>query len=100
MEVLRGDRRRDRRRRIATKSAASVVVICSKTIFSSGKSRDQRRQHALDEHRLAVENIDLWVGDFAMDAQHHADRLHLLQRRVMLRMSVTPLALLVVAPAG
>ena len=65
----------------STKATASAVVICSNTIFSAGKSRDQRREHALDEHRLAVENVDLGIGDLAMDEQRHADPLHRLQRR-------------------
>ena len=59
--------------------------------FELGEVADQRGQHAVDEHRLAVEHVDVRVGDLAVDAQHHADRLHPLERRWMLRMSVTPL---------
>ena len=42
---------------------------------------DQPGEHALDEHRLAVEDVDLRIGDLAMDQQRHADPLHRLQRR-------------------
>ena len=47
-----------------------------------GEVARQRRQDALDEHRLAVEHIDVGIGHLAMDAKHHADALHPLQRRV------------------
>ncbi len=37
---------------------------------------DQRLQHAVDEHRLAVEDVDIGRGHFAVDAQRHADIGH------------------------
>ena len=49
-------------------------------IFRPGKSRDQRREHAVDEHRLAVEDVDLGIGHLAVDEQRHADPLHRLER--------------------
>ena len=39
----------------------------------------QRNEHPLDEHRLAVEDIDRRIGDLAMDEQRHVGRLHRLQ---------------------
>jgi hypothetical protein len=55
------------------------VVTCSSTTFSRG-DRHQRRQDAVDEHRFAVEDVDIGIGDFAVDEQRHSDRLHPLQR--------------------
>ena len=84
-----------------TKSTPSRVVMCSSTSFSAGKSAQQRRQHALDEHRLAVEDVDRRIGDLAMHQQRQAERFHARQRRrgTCFR-SVTPASELVVAPAG
>ena len=65
----------------ATNSAASFVVMCSMTtrnagyLFSSG-------EHPLDEHRLAVEEIDRRIGHFAMNQQRQAELLHLGERRI------------------
>ena len=42
-------------------------------------ARDQRRQHLVEEHRLAVEDVDLGIGDLAMDQQRHAGLLHRLE---------------------
>ena len=39
----------------------------------------QRLHHAVDKHRLAVENIDMTFGDFAVHQQRHAAALHFLQ---------------------
>ena len=36
----------------------------------------QRRQVALDEHRLPIEDVHLRVGHLAVDQQRHADALH------------------------
>ena len=44
-----------------------------------GKIARKRPRYPLDEHRLAVEDIDIAVRHLAMDAQHHADALHPLQ---------------------
>ena len=33
-------------------------------------------QCAFDKHGLAVKNVDVMVGDFAVDEQRHADPLH------------------------
>ena len=39
----------------------------------------QRLHYAVDKARLAIENIDVGVGHFAMNQQRHADLLHALQ---------------------
>ncbi len=49
--------------------------------LEAGQALHQRRQHAFDEARLAVEHVDLGVGDLAMDEKRHADGLHALQHR-------------------
>jgi hypothetical protein len=36
---------------------------------------------ALDEHRLTVEHVDIGIGDLAVDAEDHANRLHPLEHR-------------------
>ena len=36
-------------------------------------SRADRVEDAVDEHGLAVEDVDLGVGDFAVDAERQAD---------------------------
>ena len=41
----------------------------------------QGGQHPLDEHRLAIEDVDLGVGDLAVDQQRHADALEGLKHR-------------------
>ena len=98
--MLRRDGRGDVGAEPSTKSAASAVVICSNTIFKPGKVAHQPAEHALDEHRLAVEHVDSRIGDLAVDAQHHADLLHPLERRIDIADVGDARALLVVAPAG
>jgi hypothetical protein len=56
--------------------------MCSSTIFSAGKSLQQPRQMALDEHRLAIEHVDLGVDHFAVQQERHADFLHRRDRLV------------------
>jgi hypothetical protein len=48
--------------------------MCSKTIFSSGKVAAQRDELLLDEHGLAVEQVDVAAGHFAVHQQQHAGR--------------------------
>ena len=59
-----------------TNCAASRVVMCSMTTFNFGKSQGQRQQHGVDEHLLAVEEVDRRIGHFAMHQQRQADALH------------------------
>ena len=74
--------------------------MCSKTIFRPENRAVRRLKDAVDEHRFAVEHIDVGVGHLAMDAQHHADPLHPLERRMDIADVGDAAALLVVAPAG
>ena len=66
----------------STNATASAVVMCSNTIFSAGKSRSQAGKDAIDEHGLAIEHVDVGIGDLAMHEQRHADALHRLERRM------------------
>ena len=65
-----------------TYCAPSRVVMCSNTIFSSREVAPQRDQHAVDEHRLAVEQVDLGIGHLAVHQQQQAVALHRFERRV------------------
>ena len=47
-----------------------------------GEVAPQRRHHAVDEHGLAVEEVDLAIGHLAVHQQQQAGALHGLQRRV------------------
>ena len=67
---------------VATKSAASRVVMCSSTILSAGKSRNDAREHLVDEHAFAIEHVDLGRGDFAVNQQRQRMLLHRFERRV------------------
>ena len=40
---------------------------------------EQRRQHLVEEHRLAVEDVDVGIGHLAMDQERHAGLLHRLE---------------------
>src|SRR3982751_6903183 len=53
-----------------------------KNDFEVGEVLDQGPQHTVKKLALAIEHIDVRVGDFAVDAQHHADLLHALEHRV------------------
>ena len=66
----------------ATNSAASRVVTCSSTILSAGKSRTMRVRMPLDEDALAIEHVDVGIGDFAVQRQHEAVLLHRRERRL------------------
>ena len=44
--------------------------------LETGKGVHRRRQHALDEYRLAVEDVDVGVHHLAVDEERHADHLH------------------------
>ena len=52
---------------------AARVVMCSNTMRSCGWRAVQRRQHALNEARLAIKHIDRRIGHFAVHLQHHAE---------------------------
>ena len=63
---MRGDGCREVGSRRATKSTASFVVMCSSTIFALEAFGSAARV-PVDEHRLAVEDVDRRIGHFAMD---------------------------------
>ncbi len=65
----------------STKATASAVVICSNTTFSAGEIADDAAKRPLDEHRLAVEHVDIGVSHLAVDQQRHARALHRGQHR-------------------
>src|SRR3546814_955240 len=46
-----------------------------------GEVAAERDGGALDEHRLAVEDVDLRVGHLAVDEERHVDTLHPLDRK-------------------
>ena len=48
--------------------------------FQFGEVAAQRLHHGIDEHRLAVEDVDLAVGHLAMHQQQQARALHRLER--------------------
>ena len=81
MKMLRGDGCGDGRRRVGDE----LRRLCRGNMFKDDLERGQRlrqgREGSLDEHGLAIENIDLGVGDLAVDEQGHADRLHPLENR-------------------
>ena len=66
----------------ATNCAASRVVTCSSTMRSPGKSRTIAARCALDEHALAIEHVDVGVGDLAVERQHDAEALHRRERGI------------------
>src|SRR4051812_14808255 len=40
--------------------------------FQSWMALDQRREHLVEEHRLAVEDVDVGIRHLAMDEERHA----------------------------
>ena len=67
----------------------------------AGDVAADRVEHAVDEHGLAVEDVDGGVGDLAVDEERQADLGHASRARGgPWRSRVTPECELVVAPAG
>jgi hypothetical protein len=56
--------------------------MCSITTPQLGEIAAQRHQLLLDEHRLAVEQVDIRAGDLAVHQQQDAFALHGFQRGV------------------
>jgi hypothetical protein len=48
--------------------------------FELGEIAAQRDELLLDEHRLAVEQVDVAAGDLAVHQQQHAGALHGFER--------------------
>jgi hypothetical protein len=46
----------------------------------AGEAAPQRQQHLVDEAALAVEDVDLRIGDLAVDQQRQVLALHRFQR--------------------
>ena len=81
-QVVRGDRRRQvlvARGHVLRRLARGDVLEHD---LQPGEVAPQRLQHAVDEHRLAVEQVDVGIGDLAMHQQQQAFALHRLQRGV------------------
>ena len=80
-EVMGGDRRRE----VGPAPADVRHRLLGRDVFEDdaqfGEAAAQRIEHPLDEHRLAVEHIDLGVGDLAVDQQRHPEPGHMFQDR-------------------
>ena len=46
-----------------------------------GELAAQRDQMPLDEHRFSIKDVDVGIGDLAVDQQGHIDGLHPLEHR-------------------
>ncbi len=81
-QVMRGQRRGDIVRRACNELRGIPGGDVLEHHAQPGQVVQQRLQHALDEHRLAVEHVHCRVGDLAVHQQRHAAALHLFQRGV------------------
>ena len=79
--------------------AASRVVMCSKTIFSLGRHGSGSITRSM-KRASRSKDIDGRIGHLAVDQQQRSSRCIISSVAWVLRMSVTPASLLVVAPAG
>ena len=82
--VIGRDRAADLRRGALDESAPSFDDRCSRMKRNSGKLLDPFRQIALDEHLLAVEDVDVRIGHLAVHQERHVDLFHALQTRMTL----------------
>ena len=77
--------RRDRPAHIVALRADIIDAVLRRDVLhhdtQAGDALAQRVEHALDEHGLAVENVDLRIGDLAMNAKRQADFGHALEHR-------------------
>ena len=80
-QMMRGDRRRH---------IGSAILDIGDRVFRRHMLQHDAQfrqpaaqgvEHALDKHRLPVENIDFGIGHLAMDQEGHTDRGHALQHR-------------------
>ena len=71
---------RDRSRNIGARALDEAYRLHRGNVLEDHAQRrqpvDQRLQDPIDEHRFAVENVDVGCGHFAMDAQRHANFGH------------------------
>ncbi len=80
-QVMRRDRRRDVRPGVADELHRVRRGDMLQHHLKPRKVPQQRRQHLLQERRLAVEDVDVGRGRLAVDQQRQADGLHPLQHR-------------------
>ncbi|PAV69341.1 hypothetical protein WR25_22858 [Diploscapter pachys] len=78
-DMLRRDRRRDRMIDLTDEGSRFRGRDMLQHDLQRRIVADQRHQYALDEYRLAIEDIDRLVRHLAMDQQRHTDPLHRLQ---------------------
>ena len=74
VQVLRRDRCADVRPRLVDEGDR---LTCGDMLEDDTQLRQplhQRCEHPVDEHRLAVEDVDSRIGYLTVDAQRHADR--------------------------
>ena len=85
MQMMRRDRRAD----IGAGRVDEIHRIGGRDVFEHHFERrkipDHVAQDLVNEHRFAVEDVDMRVGHFAMHQQRHADALHRLQHRIDIR---------------
>ena len=81
-QVMGGDGCRDRGRRCPHVVRRILGGDVLQHDFQRGKVANDRVQDPVDEHRFAVENVHVRVGDFAVDQQRQALRLHGFQHRM------------------
>src|SRR3546814_15157046 len=78
---LRRDRRGDGRGRVGDEAGRLGGGDMFQNDLQRRKIAYQLGERALDEHRLTVEDVDVRLGDLAMDEPRPADRLHPVQNR-------------------
>ena len=75
-QVMHGDRRRNVGRRGRDELDGLARGDVFQHDFQFGKVTQQAGEMALDEHRFAVEHIDIGIDHFAMQQQWHPDFFH------------------------
>ncbi len=82
-QVMRGDRRGERA--VAMTVGHVVGRLLRRDVLEHDAQRRERRaqrdQLLVDEHPLAIEQVDGGIGDLAVHEQRHAARLHRFERR-------------------
>jgi hypothetical protein len=82
---MRRDRRRDPGRRGAHELRRLARGDVLHHQLQSRKTFEQRPQHALEKHPLAIEDVDLGCGRLAMHQERHARLLHRFEHTVAAR---------------
>ena len=72
--------RRDRGSNVITATVHEIDGLPRGDMFEDhaqlGQALGQRLEHALDKHRLAIEDVDIRAGHLAVDAKRHTDLGH------------------------